>query len=541
MLAEPAGGWSATLNGHPLTPLAAPVNGWAQGFRLPAGGGSLSVSHSDFGRAALLGLEGLAVLVAIGLALPGPRAAAEAELEEPAQGDDALGAQEPGRRRASHSREPEERSRRRRTPRRGQDEPPLPPGTEVPRPAVPAQALGRRAAAVPAGVQAGRAQRGGPPGAEDPYPGDEAQQGGPSYPGGDSFPGDSFPGDPGYPGSPVPAQPASAGRGRRAAADLTSETLAYRAPNGGTTGRHSHRAGQDQAGRGPATEPGRPPQDYGPPLPARAAVPGRATTPGPDTRPGRGATRLGPATTPGCHPVRARTPRADAASGPAVPGGTTGRQAARLTIPRGAVLLAAVAPRRPARAAGPATSRRPITRHGSASPCPSGVAPRARTGPAGSAVSGAARRRRRRAGPRSLPPATLVHTTAAAARTAAIRARVTRAAPTPAVPMRAAGLRAAPAGVTTRERIRAAPTRAVPIRATGPRAAVRAGVLRAAPIRVVPMRAAGLRAAAPAGVTTRGRIRAAPIPSGSHQGDRSSGGRGFAREPFERPLSEWFL
>ena len=158
MLAEPAGGWSATLNGHPLTPLAAPVNGWAQGFRLPAGGGSLSVSHSDFGRAAVVGLEGLAVLVAIGLALPGPRAAAEAELEEPAQGDDALGAQEPGRRRASHSREPEERSRRRRTPRRGQDEPQLPPGTEVPRPAIPAPALGRRAAAVPAGVQAGRAR-----------------------------------------------------------------------------------------------------------------------------------------------------------------------------------------------------------------------------------------------------------------------------------------------------------------------------------------------------------------------------------------------
>ncbi len=39
VLAEPAGGWAATLNGQPLTPLAAPVNGWAQGFRLPPGGG----------------------------------------------------------------------------------------------------------------------------------------------------------------------------------------------------------------------------------------------------------------------------------------------------------------------------------------------------------------------------------------------------------------------------------------------------------------------------------------------------------------------
>jgi GT2 family glycosyltransferase len=278
LLAEPAGGWNATLNGHPLTPLAAPVNGWAQGFRLPAGGGSLSVSHSDFGRTALMVLEGLAVLVVIGLALPGPRTA-EAEQKEAAQDDAAPGAQEPGRRRASHGKEPEERSRRRRTPRRGQDEPQLPPGTEVPQPAIPARAPGRRAAAVPAGVQAGRGRRGGPPGAEDPYSGDEAQQGAPSYPGGDSFPGDSFPGEasrpggPGYPGSPAPAQPAPAGRGRRAAADMTSETIAYRAPNGETTGRHSHRAGQDQAGRGPATELGGPP----------TAGPGRGAGPGYDT------------------------------------------------------------------------------------------------------------------------------------------------------------------------------------------------------------------------------------------------------------------
>ena len=30
MLAEPYGGWSATLNGIALKPLAAPVSGWAQ-------------------------------------------------------------------------------------------------------------------------------------------------------------------------------------------------------------------------------------------------------------------------------------------------------------------------------------------------------------------------------------------------------------------------------------------------------------------------------------------------------------------------------
>jgi GT2 family glycosyltransferase len=262
MLAEPAGGWSATLNGQPLTSLAAPVNGWAQGFRLPAGGGSLSVSHSNFARTAVVALQGLAVLVVIGLGLPGSRTAAEAEQEEAAGDDEALGAHEPGRRRASHGKEPETRSRRRRAPRRGEDEPQLPPGTEVPQPTMPARSFARRAAAVPAGVRVGWPRRGGAPGAEDPSFGEEAQQGDTSYPGSDSFPGEaSRPGGRGYPGSPVPEQPGSAGRGRRAAADLTSETVAYR-PDGDSTGRHSHRARQDRA---PTAELGGPQQDHATP------------------------------------------------------------------------------------------------------------------------------------------------------------------------------------------------------------------------------------------------------------------------------------
>ncbi len=264
MLAEPAGGWTATLNGHPLTPLAAPVNGWAQGFRLPPGGGSVSVRHSDAGRVAVVALEGLAVLVLAGLGLPGARAAAEAEQEEPAREDEEFAGQ--GRRRASRAREPEERSRRRRLPRHGQEEPELAPGTEVPRPAVPARSLSRRAAAVPAGIRAGWPRRGGPSGAEEPYPGDDTGPGERSYPGGEPFPG-----GPAYPGSPVPEQPAPVGRGRRAAADLSGETIAYQAPNGDVPGRHSHRAAPGQpAGRGPGTDPGMPRQDYGP-----AAGPGR--------------------------------------------------------------------------------------------------------------------------------------------------------------------------------------------------------------------------------------------------------------------------
>jgi GT2 family glycosyltransferase len=275
MLAEPAGGWSATLNGHPLTPLAAPVKGWAQGFRLPAGGGSLSVSHSNLGRTAVVALEGVALLVVIGLGLPGSRTAAEAEQKEAAQDDQAPDAQEPGRRRAGHGRDAGDRPRRHRTTRRGEDEPQLPPGTEMPRPATPARAFAQRAAAVPAGVRVGWPRRGGPSGAEDPYSGEEAQQGDASPPRGDSFPGEaSRPGGRGYPGSPVPEQPVPAGR--RAAADLTGETIAYRAPNGGTTGRHSHRAGHDQA---PAAEPGGPQQDYATPAPG----PGRDAGPGYDT------------------------------------------------------------------------------------------------------------------------------------------------------------------------------------------------------------------------------------------------------------------
>ncbi len=50
MLAEPYGGWTATLNGRALRPIATPVDGWAQGFVLPAGGGKLSISRNDLAR-----------------------------------------------------------------------------------------------------------------------------------------------------------------------------------------------------------------------------------------------------------------------------------------------------------------------------------------------------------------------------------------------------------------------------------------------------------------------------------------------------------
>ena len=79
VLAEPAGGWSATLSGKPLTKLAAPVDGWAQGFVLPAGGGRLVISRNQTARDVSLGAEAAALVVAFALALPGTRSSLAAD------------------------------------------------------------------------------------------------------------------------------------------------------------------------------------------------------------------------------------------------------------------------------------------------------------------------------------------------------------------------------------------------------------------------------------------------------------------------------
>jgi len=80
-LAEASGGWSATLNGKPLTPLAKPVDSWAQGFVLPAGGGRLIVTRDETARDVSLGAEAVALFVAFVLALPGTRSPAPAAVE----------------------------------------------------------------------------------------------------------------------------------------------------------------------------------------------------------------------------------------------------------------------------------------------------------------------------------------------------------------------------------------------------------------------------------------------------------------------------
>ncbi len=87
-LAEPAGGWTATLDGHPLTSVPSPAGSWAQAFRLPPGGGTLAISRNGMLHDLIVILELLAFVVVAALALPGVRTAAE--LEAAASGSAAL-------------------------------------------------------------------------------------------------------------------------------------------------------------------------------------------------------------------------------------------------------------------------------------------------------------------------------------------------------------------------------------------------------------------------------------------------------------------
>ena len=166
VLAEPAGAWTAALNGHPLTPLAAPVDGWAQGFRLPPGGGSLTVSHSQLTRLGIVLLEGLAVAIVIGLGLPGTRVAGET--------DEGAAAAAAARRSSAPARDQDgDQARERRSPRRGKGKPAGPSRPRVRRPPAPAA---QEAEPVRGAAMAGA--RGGPPGRRGgsaptgPLPGD---------------------------------------------------------------------------------------------------------------------------------------------------------------------------------------------------------------------------------------------------------------------------------------------------------------------------------------------------------------------------------
>jgi GT2 family glycosyltransferase len=91
LLAEPAGGWSAAVDGRGLTPVRSPAGAWAQAFRLPPGGGTLTISRSALWHDLLTVLEILAFLVVAGLALPGIRTFAEIEAATEAEHTGASG------------------------------------------------------------------------------------------------------------------------------------------------------------------------------------------------------------------------------------------------------------------------------------------------------------------------------------------------------------------------------------------------------------------------------------------------------------------
>ncbi|MFF3504057.1 glycosyltransferase [Streptomyces sp. NPDC003247] len=76
-----ADGWTATLDGEPLTRTT--VDGWAQGFELPASGGRLDVTYDDpMTHTLWLWAQGFLALVLVVLALPGRRRDVDDDLPE---------------------------------------------------------------------------------------------------------------------------------------------------------------------------------------------------------------------------------------------------------------------------------------------------------------------------------------------------------------------------------------------------------------------------------------------------------------------------
>ncbi|MEU6356351.1 family 2 glycosyl transferase, partial [Streptomyces sp. NPDC047072] len=76
-----AEGWTATLDGKPLT--ATTVDGWAQGFQLPASGGKLDVTYDDpFTHTLWTWAQGFLAVVLVVMALPGRRRDVDDDLPE---------------------------------------------------------------------------------------------------------------------------------------------------------------------------------------------------------------------------------------------------------------------------------------------------------------------------------------------------------------------------------------------------------------------------------------------------------------------------
>lgn len=90
-------GWQATLNGTALKPVT--VEGWAQGFALPAGGGTLDLTHENpLGHTLWLWAQGLLAVTLVVLALPGRRREIDDDLPEDAAAAQAAAVSGDGRR-----------------------------------------------------------------------------------------------------------------------------------------------------------------------------------------------------------------------------------------------------------------------------------------------------------------------------------------------------------------------------------------------------------------------------------------------------------
>ncbi|GAA4235798.1 glycosyltransferase [Actinomadura meridiana] len=101
LLAEPSdGGWNATLDGRDLKERT--VDGWAQGYDIPAAGGEFELTRSMTTRHLWVAVQGIGVLLVAVLALPGARAETFRPATGKAKGEPRRGRR--GRRRGSHVR-----------------------------------------------------------------------------------------------------------------------------------------------------------------------------------------------------------------------------------------------------------------------------------------------------------------------------------------------------------------------------------------------------------------------------------------------------
>ncbi|MFH8370905.1 glycosyltransferase [Streptomyces sp. NPDC018031] len=260
-----APGWQATLDGKPLK--STEVDGWAQGFELPAGGGRLDLTYeTPLARTAWVWAQGLLAVVLLVLALPGRRRDVDDDLPETevaAAAAAAAAAMEGDGRRARRLRAAAEAAGQADQAGRA----PAAPG--APAPGIP----GPRSGAAPAGLRTGAGAGAAPgsgtaPGTGTPgAPGGAADLTGSAAPGGFPAPGTGagIPGDP--TGGAVPAPPVTAPRtpsGGPAVPPVPPAPPAAPAPYAAGPAGAGHATGPD-AGGAPAGGPHQAPDGSGQP------------------------------------------------------------------------------------------------------------------------------------------------------------------------------------------------------------------------------------------------------------------------------------